>query len=858
MVVTVQTRSGSAEEQVRTPTAAIRWHHYLIVLAQLGLLILLFRQFAIESGAFIRLAVLAFAGFGVHALLPMRLRLPFFVLLSLAGIVLVLNPGNAASLVAVGLVLIGICHLPVSFRVRGVVLLCVGALLAALRGHWLDGPVADAVWPILGSMFMFRLIVYFYDLRHDKVPGSPLQAMAYFFMLPNVCFPLFPVVDYKTFRRNYFDDDAYRTYQVGIDWMVRGVIHLVLYRYVYYYLTLAPSEVVDPADLSQYIVTNFLLYLRVSGSFHLIIGLMYLFGYRLPETHNRYLLASSFTDFWRRINIYWKDFMQKVFYYPAVFRLRGLGTTKAMVIATMYVFVLTWFLHAWQWFWLRGTALLVIQDVLFWVILGGLVVVNSLYELKHGRSRSLGKPEHTWGGIIRLTVRRYATFWAICIVWSFWTADSLAAWWALWPALGGTWSLDVLLYPGIVFAVILLGGIEQSSVRNTLSSRASRDEWVRTRLATVVAGVLLVGISIQGVHSHFNAELATTINSLRSSRLSRLDEAKLQRGYYESLLSVNRFNSQLWEVYTEKPETWLDVRNAGLKRFTSGFAQTELIPSFVSESNFGPISINRWGMRDRDYDLARPSNTVRIAVLGASSVMGWGVGDGETFEAVLEDRLNAGPNENRRFEILNFAVPGYQPLQQAVALEKALTFEPTSVFYVAAGRQLSRASWYLVEAVQKQLEIPWPALRDIAARAGLTADMDETTGRRRVEPYREELLAWLYGHIVEQSRLAGATPVLVFLPQLQEGAWEEETPRTLELAARAGFAVIDLSGVYEGQDVAAIWLAPWDHHPNRRGHELVAGRLYDELLALNDLVLQGAATVGSTGQGSAIMGKQHE
>ena len=44
-------------------------------------------------------------------------------------------------------------------------------------------------------------------------------------MLPNACFPLFPVVDYKTFRRNYFDDDAYRIYQIGVDWMVRGVIH---------------------------------------------------------------------------------------------------------------------------------------------------------------------------------------------------------------------------------------------------------------------------------------------------------------------------------------------------------------------------------------------------------------------------------------------------------------------------------------------------------------------------------------------------------------------------------------------------------------------------------------------------------
>ena len=152
--------------------------------------------------------------------------------------------------------------------------------------------------------------------------------------------------------------------------MVRGVIHLLLYRYVYYNLALAPSEVTGPENLIQYVVANFLLYLRVSGLFHLIVGMLYLFGFRLPETHHMYLLAASFTDFWRRINIYWKDFMQKVFYYPAVFRLKSLGMTKAMVLATLWVFLMTWSLHAYQWFWLRGTALLEWQDMLFWAILG--------------------------------------------------------------------------------------------------------------------------------------------------------------------------------------------------------------------------------------------------------------------------------------------------------------------------------------------------------------------------------------------------------------------------------------------------------------------------------------------------------
>src|SRR5439155_27159231 len=131
-------------------------------------------------------------------------------------------------------------------------------------------PWAEAIFPILASLFMFRLIVYFFDLRHDTVPVTPSQSFSYFFMIPNACFPLFPVVDFKTFRRTYYAADAYETYQRGIDWMLRGVIHLLLYRYIYYYVTLAPSEVTGPAELLRYLVSNFLLYLRVSGLFHMV------------------------------------------------------------------------------------------------------------------------------------------------------------------------------------------------------------------------------------------------------------------------------------------------------------------------------------------------------------------------------------------------------------------------------------------------------------------------------------------------------------------------------------------------------------------------------------------------------------
>ena len=812
---------------------------YIVILLQLGLLTLLLRQFQIESAAFLRLALLAFGGFAIHALLPMRYRQPFFLGLSLVGIVLVLDLGNGLSIIGLGLALIGICHLPLSFRLRGVLLVLVGALLAALRAKWLQVPVSDAIWPILGSMFMFRLIVYFYDLRHDTAPVSPVRTLAYFFMLPNACFPLFPVVDYKAFQRNYYDDDAYRTYQVGVDWMVRGVIHLILYRFVYYHVTLAPSEVTGPAQLFQFLVANFALYLRVSGLFHLIVGMLYLFGFRLPETHNQYFLASSFTDFWRRINIYWKEFMLRIFYYPAVFRLRKWGTTKAMVLATLFVFMLTWFLHAYQWFWLRGTALLEARDALFWVILGGLVVVNALYEIRHGRSRSLGTSAKTWRSFALLTVKTFATFWVICVLWSFWTADSLTDWISLWQALGGKYTLDVLLFPAIVLIVIVLGNLEHNPLRNRRASEVESSAWLRARMVTVASLIALVGVSIEAVHQHFGTELATTIHELRSGHLSRLDTAKLERGYYENLLSVDRFNSQLWEVYTKKPANWLDVQGAGLKRFTGGFVQTELIPSFVSKTPYGTISINRWGMRDKDYERTPPANTYRIAMLGASSVMGWGVGDGETFEALLEDRLNRerGDASSPRYEILNFGVPGYQPPQQLVTLDNALGFAPNAVFYVATGQEISRAASYMVEVVQKKIARPYEPLREFVTRAGLEPSMDNATALKRLDPVDGEILLWTYKRIVEQTRSRGAVPVFIFLPQVREERGQDETPAILRIADSAGFVVINLAGVFRGQDIDALRLAEWDEHPNRRGHQLIASRLYDELQKMQPSVL---------------------
>jgi D-alanyl-lipoteichoic acid acyltransferase DltB (MBOAT superfamily) len=179
-------------------------------------------------------------------------------------------------------------------------------------------------------------------------------------------------------------------------------------------------EVTTLALLAQNMVLTYLLYLKVSGTFHIIVGLLHLFGYDLPETHRKWLLASSLTDFWRRINIYWKDFMVKLVYLPVYFRLRRSGETRAQLVGTVLVFFVTWITHAWQYWWLSGEWLLTVPDTLFWGTLGALVVVNVLMELRAGRRKADALA-------VRLA-KRAATFSLIVFLWSLWSSPSLKAW----------------------------------------------------------------------------------------------------------------------------------------------------------------------------------------------------------------------------------------------------------------------------------------------------------------------------------------------------------------------------------------------------------------------------------------------
>jgi len=393
--------------------------------AQLAVLLGAFVYYDIEEPAFEILAILVSGGFAVHYWLPFAWKEPFYILLSLAGAFVMLQPATAVLLVAVGLALFGIVAADVPWRMRMAGVALVVAVLTYARATLALGVPHD-FWPIFGAIFMFRFIIYVYDAAYAKTRATLREFLTYFFVLPNYYFLLFPVIDFQTHRQSYFKRDIHEVAQQGIAWIGRGTIQLMLYRLVYHWKgpSNAPDQVTTFGALVTTMVLTYSLYLRVSGQFHIIIGFLHLFGYDLPETHRKYLLSRSLTDFWRRINIYWKDFMVKIVYFPVYFRLRRSGEVRAQVVATLVVFVVTWFLHAYQWFWLRGELLFTWPDTLFWGILGGLVTINLLLERKRP-----AKAAATAGWRTRLEpLKVISTFFLIVTLWSLWNSTSVPEW----------------------------------------------------------------------------------------------------------------------------------------------------------------------------------------------------------------------------------------------------------------------------------------------------------------------------------------------------------------------------------------------------------------------------------------------
>jgi hypothetical protein len=422
----------------------------------------------------------------------------------------------------------------------------------------------------------------------------------------------------------------------------------------------------------------------------------------------------------------------------------------------------------------------------------------------------------------------------MAVLWSLWSSDSIADWVGLLGVVQPNLA-DIATLLLTFLAISVLFGLTlwvAARTERRAGPSAKHAPFFRPALVTSGALTLLLIIGHPRVYGQLGGRAQALIGDLTVNRLSDVEATLLQRGYYEDLVGVSRFNSELWEIYTKRPSDWPTIMETEVARQTGDNLIVELVPSKTITFLGAQLSTNRWGMRDRDYEQSPAPGTYRIALTGPSFVMGSGVADEEVFEWLLEDRLNREYPDvpYTRYEILNFAVPGYSALQELISLEhKGLSFQPNALFFVAHQREEEAVVRYLADRISVGAAFPYADLIELTRQKGVAAGLTKAETERRLYPLGTDILSWTYRRLVAVARAHGVLPVYIFMPTLENPLRADEVAHLIRLAEEAGFIVLDLSDAYANQEEASIVVAYWDKHPNAKGHRLIAERLYQAL-----------------------------
>jgi len=801
----------------------------LLVLCQLFLVILVVREFEIEkSRGLAELLYAVASGFVVFVATPFRFRLPIFLLLSLAICVFVVGWMNTAWVWGLGGALIGLCHLPIPFPAR-LTLLIVAALGLAYFRINLDLPF----WPVLGSMFMFRLMIYLRELKREE-PGTPLSMrLAYFFMLPNACFPFYPIVDYRTFSQSWFKQPADEIAQQGVHWIVRGIMHLLLYRAIKYFLLPSPEEIRTAGGVALFLATNYMLYLRVSGTFHIITGILHLFGFALPRTHDNYFLASSFTDIWRRINIYWKVFLEKMFFYPAFFRMRRYGVQKALMGATAFVFLVTWAMHSYQVFWLVGEFPVGRNEIALWGLAGVVVTTNVLMDYRRDRAKKRIPQTPTFLHAAQKSLQVMSVFTCVAIFWACWTMPGFV------PGLTviatntqGFWSDSWKIFAALS-AVFIIGTVAQLLRRTRLSPTSellTSNLLSRDVMVNCVVMIALLVFSTPWFTDAFDLKTREKIVNMQREMQTAAEVARDVQGYYEQLANVNSQADPLIgaEQSTASRDSMIFM---DLTRSRDDLLDLELIPGWKGTLVGSPLTINSYGMRNPPTSKAKPPKTYRIAVVGSSITMGYGVKDDEAFARLLEAKFNeAIPPGGPHVEVLNFGIGQYYALHVAASLRtKVFDFQPDAVYFIAHQGEFYGPPRHVSAHWEKGHHLLYPCLDQIIKEAGITRDSSQGTVDVLLQQRAAELTTCIYRGITQDCRQRGILPVWIFIPIPAVFELTVDEQPIVKAAVDAGFEVIDLRNWSKGTNPDSIKLARGEHHLNASGHQLLAEKIWEAI-----------------------------
>ena len=262
--------------------------------------------------------------------------------------------------------------------------------------------------------------------------------------------------------------------------------------------------------------------------------------------------------------------------------------------------------------------------------------------------------------------------------------------------------------------------------------------------------------------------------------------------------------------------------------------------------NFPDSILNNEGVRDRNFLITKPDNTIRIIVLGDSYTFGAGIENAsDTYPKVLERKLN-NFNFNKNYEVLNFGISGVDTQRELeIIKERALKYEPDFLIIGYVLNDLKNVDPEIRTFERLRLPIIGFALSRISYLYNfLESRINKVALNFGKTPYEESLKAYFNSEINKNEARKTFKEILkiakekeikvllmIFPPFYQMKNYQFQPAHEFieEVAQENSFIFLDLLEVYKDYDEKDLQVSKHNSHPNEFGHELAAEAIFEKL-----------------------------
>jgi hypothetical protein len=258
----------------------------------------------------------------------------------------------------------------------------------------------------------------------------------------------------------------------------------------------------------------------------------------------------------------------------------------------------------------------------------------------------------------------------------------------------------------------------------------------------------------------------------------------------------------------------------------------QLKPNLHTYFKMARFKTNSKGLRDKEYSMAKPKNTIRVAVVGDSLTMPAGVKIEDAYHSILEEEFNTSCH-GKNYEFINFAVGGYYLSQYwAVIRDKVMKWDPDMILIgFDQYNDYELPPYELFERAYKVKDKGHPFFFQSFAIMGIKQlikkvvhrDSQNNRGMNGKSMFTEEQVDYMNKVFSNIGAFSKENNIPIVVANL--GITPNEHKEFESIATSSGLYYVDLTDSFDGTTISQYSIYQTDNHPNSEAQLIFANNL---------------------------------